>query len=70
MERAQADPFLLGRLVLALESLPALTRMQPFTNLDLAQSVCLARLLAYNADSIPDERQVLVRRLAVVAASI
>ena len=44
------------------ETLPALNRMRPFTNLQLAQALCLARLLAnYNADCIPDERQVLVR---------
>jgi len=43
--------------------------MQPVTNLQ--QAVCLARLLAnYDADRISDERQVLVRRLAVVAATI
>jgi hypothetical protein len=67
IERANAndDPFALGKLVLQLEMLPALNRMQPFTNLDLAQAVCLARYLVCNADSIPDERQVLVRRLAV-----
>ena len=50
-----------------LETLPALNRMQPFTNLQLAQAVCLARLLAEcDSDRIPDERRVLVRRLAVV----
>jgi hypothetical protein len=55
-------------LVLALETLPALNRMQPFTNLQLAQAVGLARLLAdYDALSIPEESRVLVRRLAVVA---
>jgi hypothetical protein len=47
---------------------PALNRMQPFRNLQLAEVVCLARLLAdYDTDRIPDERRVLVRRLAVVA---
>jgi hypothetical protein len=40
--------------------------MQPFTNLQLAQAVCRARLLAYGADSIPDERTIQVRRLTVV----
>ena len=40
--------------------------MQPFTNLHLAQAVTLARFLVYNADSIPDERTIQVRRLAVV----
>ena len=40
--------------------------MQPFTNRQLAQAVCLARFLVEHADCIPDERQVLVRRLAFV----
>jgi hypothetical protein len=41
--------------------------MQPFTDLQLSQAMCLARFLACSADRIPDERWVLVRRLAVVA---
>jgi hypothetical protein len=65
IEHAKDDPFALGRLVLALETLPALNRMQPFTNTQLAQALCLALALV-NYDSIPDERLVLVRRLAVV----
>jgi len=40
--------------------------MQPFTNLQLTQALCLARFLICNADSIPDERRIQVRRLAVV----
>ena len=44
-----------------------MNRMQPFTNLQLAQALCVARVLAdYDAVCIPDERRVLVRRLAVV----
>ena len=39
-------------------------RGQPFTNLQLAEAVCLARALY--ADAIPDERKIEVRRLAVV----
>ena len=66
--RAKGDPFELGRLVLALEALPSLNRMQPFTGTQLAQAVGLARFLVCNADSIPDERRVPVRRLAVVPA--
>jgi len=67
IERAKNDPFALGRLVLAMETLPALNRMQPFTNKQLAQAVGLARLLAdYDAFSILDERRFLVRRLAIV----
>jgi len=42
--------------------------MQPFTGTQLAQAVGLARFLVCNADSIPDERRVPVRRLAVVPA--
>jgi len=38
--------------------------MQPFTNLRLAEAVCLARALY--AGDIPDDRQIQVRRLAVV----
>ena len=54
IERANDDPFALGRLVLALESLPAFNRMQPFTNLQLAQAMCLARaLFNYDADRRP-----------------
>ena len=34
-------------------TLPALNRMQPFTNLQLTQALCLARFLICNADSIP-----------------
>ena len=69
IERAKDDPFALGRLVLALETLPALNRMQPFTNLDLAQAVGLARFLADYA-RIPEGRRIQVRRLAVVAAAV
>ena len=57
---------MLGRLVLELKSLPALNRMQPFTDIQLAQAVCLARLLA-NYARIPEGRRFSVRRLAVVA---
>ena len=66
IERAE-DPLVLGRLVLALKTLPALNRMQPFTDIQLAQAVCLARLLADYA-RIPEGRKIQVRRLAVVAA--
>ena len=65
IERAN-DPLVLGRLVLALKTLPALNRMQPFTDIELAQAVCLARLLADYA-RIPEGRKIQVRRLAVVA---
>jgi hypothetical protein len=52
---------------LILETPPALNRMQPFSNLQLAQAVCLARFLAdYGQSRIPAERQFLVRRLSVV----
>jgi hypothetical protein len=41
--------------------------MQPFTSLQLAQAVGLARFLAdYDERRIPDDRRFLVRRLAVV----
>ena len=66
IERAKDDPLLLGRLVLALKTLPALNRMQPFTDIQLAQAVCLARLLA-DYGRIPEGRRFSVRRLAVVA---
>ena len=69
IERAKDDPLLLGRLVLALKTLPALNRMQPFTDIQLAQAVCLARLLADYA-RIPEGRKIQVRRLAVVADAI
>ena len=59
------DPLALGRLVLALGTLPALNRMQPFTDIQLAQAACLARLLADYA-RIPEGRKIQVRRLAVV----
>ena len=65
IERAE-DPLVLGRLVLELKSLPALNRMQPFTDIQLAQAVCLARLLA-DYGRIPEGRRFSVRRLAVVA---
>ena len=65
IERAE-DPLVLGRLVLALKTLPALNRMQPFTDIQLAQAVCLARLLA-DYGRIPEGRRFSVRRLAVVA---
>jgi hypothetical protein len=68
IEHAKDDPLALGRLVLQLETAPAVNQMQPFTNLQLAQALCLARALAENdADRIPDERRLLVRRLALVA---
>jgi hypothetical protein len=67
LQRAK-DPLALRRLVLALGTLPALNRMQPFTNIELAQAVCLARFLADYA-CIPEGRRVLVRRLAVVATA-
>ena len=58
IERAKDDSFALGRLVLAFETLPALNRMQPFTNTQLAQAVGLARVLAgYDEARIPDERR-------------
>jgi hypothetical protein len=66
IERAN-DPLVLGRLVLELKTLPALNRMQPFTDIQLAQAACLARLLADYA-RIPEGRKIRVRRLAVVAA--
>ena len=66
MERAN-EPLVLGKLVLALKTLPALNRMQPFT--ELAQAVCLARLLA-NYSRIPEGRKIQVRRLAVVATAV
>jgi hypothetical protein len=54
--------------VLQLETPPQLNRMQPFTNLQLAQAVWLAGSLAdYDEASIPDARKIQVRRLAVVA---
>ena len=54
-------------LVLKPETLPALNRMRPFTNLQLAQALCVARVLAdYDAVCIPDELRFLVRRPAVV----
>ena len=65
IERA-SDPLVLGRLVLELKTLPALNRMQPFTDIQLAQAVCLARLLA-DYGRIPEGRRFSVRRLAVVA---
>ena len=61
-ERAK-DPLVLGQLVLALKSLPALNRMQPFTDIQLAQAACLARLLA-DYGRIPEGRRFSVRRLA------
>jgi hypothetical protein len=42
-----------------LETLPALNRMQPFRNLQLAQAVCLARLLA-ECDSDRTERRTIL----------
>ena len=70
IERAE-DPLVLGRLVLELKTLPALNRMQPFTNIQLAQAVCLAMLLAGRDDArIPNARRFLVRRLAVVANAV
>jgi hypothetical protein len=59
----------LGQLVLALKTLPALNRMQPFTDIQLAQAACLARLLADYA-RIPEGRKSQMRRLAVVAAAV
>jgi len=59
IERAKDDPFALGRLVLAFETLPALNRMQPFTNTQLAQAVGLARVL---------ERAVLDRKVCSARA--
>jgi len=67
IERAE-DPLVLGRLVLELKSLPALNRMQPFTDIQLAQAACLTRLLADYA-RIPEGRKIQVRRLAVVATA-
>ena len=64
-----SDPLVLGRLVLELKTLPALNRMQPFTDIQLAQAVCLARFLADYA-CIPEGRKIQVRRLAVVAADV
>ena len=60
---------MLGQLVLALKTLPALNKMQPFTDIQLAQAACLARLLADYA-RIPEGRKIQVRRLAVVAAAV
>jgi hypothetical protein len=46
-------------LVLALETLPALNRMQPYTATQLALAFGLARFLAdYDAGRIPDERKI------------
>ena len=71
IERAKDDPFALGRLVLALETLPASNRMQPYTATQLALALGLARFLAdYDAGRIPDERKIQLRRLAVVAAAV
>jgi hypothetical protein len=68
IERAK-DPLVLGNLVLALEALPALNRLQPFTNLQLAQAVGLARTLVdYDERVIPATRRIRVRRLMVVAS--
>jgi hypothetical protein len=42
-------------------------RMQPYTATQLALALGLAQFLAeYDADRIPDERKIQVRRLAVV----
>ena len=56
-------------MVLELKTLPALNRMQPFTDIQLAQAVCLARFLADYA-RIPEGRKIQVRRLAVVATAV
>ena len=54
---APSEPLVLGRLVLAPKTLPGLNRMQPFTDIQLAQAVSLARLLAaYNEGRIPEGR--------------
>ena len=54
-----------------LEALPAMNRMQPYTATQLALALGLAQFLAeYDADRIPDERKIQVRRLVVADAAV
>ena len=56
-------------LIHRLEALPALRNMQPYTDVQLAKALVLARaLFNYDGDSIPVDRKIRVRRLVVVAA--
>ena len=56
-------------LIHRLEALPAVRNMQPYTDVQLAKALVLARaLFNYDADSIAVDRKIRVRRLAVVAA--
>jgi hypothetical protein len=53
-----------------LEAIPAIRNMQPYSNVQLAKALVLARAL-FNYDdagSIPADRRIRVRRLVVVAA--
>jgi hypothetical protein len=56
-------------LIHRLEALPAIRTMQPYNDVQLAKALVLARaLFNYDADNIPNERRIRVRRLVVVAA--
>jgi hypothetical protein len=53
-----------------LEAIPAIRNMHPYTDVQLAKALVLARAL-FNYDdagSIPADRRIRVRRLVVVAA--
>jgi hypothetical protein len=56
-------------LIHRLEALPAIRNMQPYTDVQMAKALVLARaLFNYDADNIPADRRIRVRRLVVVAA--
>jgi len=56
-------------LIKCLEALPAIRNMQPYTDIQLAKALVLARALYnYEINNIPDDRRIRVRRLVVVAA--
>jgi hypothetical protein len=57
-------------LIRRLEAIPAIRNMHPYTDVQLAKALVLARALFNNDDagSIPADRRIRVRRLAVVAA--
>ena len=56
-------------LIHRLEALPAIRTMQPYNDVQLAKALVLARaLFNYDADNIPNERRIRVRRWVVVAA--
>jgi hypothetical protein len=56
-------------LIHRLEAIPAIRNMHPYTDVQLAKALVLARALAnYDADEIPYDRRIRVRRLVVVAA--